>query len=216
MLAMRPFAAGSASAQVAHRAQPREDLLAREPRHRLHGVVATREGVGPAAVRALAREQVRRDGDEAVGGELVGDGADPVGESEDLVDDDHHRRLVLTLGIDDPGPQRPAGRVDRDELTVPRRRVEPFLGALLARRQRRGPDGDEQPAREPRRREHHFHHADDLHITSQSRSGAPSGKNARNGRASSTARAKDGRASSRRRYARTLGNASPIGWVQSA
>jgi hypothetical protein len=58
------------------------------------------------AVRAIGkvlhRQKVGRDGDEAIGGELVGNAADPGGKSEDLVNDDHHRSLRATLRIDNP------------------------------------------------------------------------------------------------------------------
>ena len=71
--------------------------------------------------RDLAGEQVGRDGDEAVGGELVGHPAHPGGEAEDLVHDDDDGRLGRALRIDHPGAhavRRP--RPDHGVLAVAR------------------------------------------------------------------------------------------------
>ena len=56
-----------------------------------HGVALER--FGSAAAFAFAGEQIGRDGDEALGGERVGDAAHPIGQAEDLVDDDDDGRL---------------------------------------------------------------------------------------------------------------------------
>jgi len=66
-----------------------------------------------------AGEQVRRDGDESLGRQLVGDRSDPVGQPVDFVDDDHDRRLLLALGMDDPGVDVVAIDGDVDPLAVP-------------------------------------------------------------------------------------------------
>ena len=98
----------------------------------------------------LPGQQVGRHGDEALGRELVGHRADPVGESEDLVDHDDDRRLVLALGIDDPDANRRAAHVDVDELAVARRRVQTRGGVVLRGRQpvtgrrRGGADGEHE------------------------------------------------------------------------
>jgi len=76
-----------------------------------------------------------------VGRELVGDPADPVGEPEDLVDDEHDRRLPAPLGIDGPHADRRAPHVDARELAVPRRGVQPRLGRVLGGRQLGAPRG---------------------------------------------------------------------------
>src|SRR5207253_127875 len=77
------------------------DLFILEAADRLHDVIAIGEGVGAAAIGAHSGNQVGGDGDEAVGGELVGHRAQPVGEAVDLADDDHHGRFFLDLGVHD-------------------------------------------------------------------------------------------------------------------
>ena len=63
-------------------------------------------GVRPAG--AVAAQQIGRDGDEAFGGELVGHGADPVRQTEDLMDHDDGRGAGRPLGIRHPGVNRVA------------------------------------------------------------------------------------------------------------
>ena len=88
------------------------------------------EGFGAAAVGAFAGEEVGCDGDEAVGGELVGDGAGPVGEAEDFVDDEDDGGLVFSFGVDDVGFEGGfgAGDVDVDEFAVARGGIAAGLG----------------------------------------------------------------------------------------
>jgi hypothetical protein len=52
--------------------------------------------------KILHRQKIRRDGNETIGRELVRNAADPGGKSEDLENDDHHRSLGATFGIDNP------------------------------------------------------------------------------------------------------------------
>ena len=102
----------------------------------------------PAAVRAHAGEEVGCEGDEALLRELVGDAAHPVGQAEDLVDDDDDPRLLLLLGVDDPRHELPAvGELDVDPLPVPRRLREGLLRLVGVGRDRLA------PASRPGRRE---------------------------------------------------------------
>jgi hypothetical protein len=48
-------------------------------------------------------QEVRSNRNKSIGSELVGDGADPGGKPENLVYYDYHRRLGLTLRVDNPG-----------------------------------------------------------------------------------------------------------------
>src|ERR687885_762197 len=50
----------------------------------------------------LARQEVRRDGDEAICRELVGNAANPAGEAEDLVDHDDDGGAVAPLRVHHP------------------------------------------------------------------------------------------------------------------
>jgi hypothetical protein len=52
--------------------------------------------------KVFHRQKVWRDGNETISSELVSNAADPGRKSEDLVNDDHHRSLGTTLGIDNP------------------------------------------------------------------------------------------------------------------
>ena len=79
------------------------------------------ERLGPAAVRALARQEVGHDGDEAVLRELVAERARPVAHAVDVVNHEHDAGLVLALGIDDPGLERAAvGQLDVHPFAVAR------------------------------------------------------------------------------------------------
>ena len=107
------------------------------------GADVVAERFGAAAVGAEAAEKVGGDGDEALGGQLVGDATDPVGHAEDLVDDDHDRGLVGPLGVDDPGVQLDVGTGERhvDPFAVARGGGQRLGGyaVVAGGRQRDGP-----------------------------------------------------------------------------
>ena len=80
------------------------------------------------------------------GGELVGHLFGPVGEAEDLVDEDDDGGLVLDLGIDDEGLDGAVAVLEGDVLAVARRGFEAGLGPVL----RVGGDGEETSRRRAR------------------------------------------------------------------
>ena len=106
------------------------------------GVLAG-EGVGASTIGAEAAEQVGRDDDEALSGELVSHLLGPVAEAEDLVDHEDDRGLLADLGIDDEGLHGAIAVVDGDVLAVARRLFQRRLGPVL-RDQRRSGEGEEQ------------------------------------------------------------------------
>src|SRR6266498_2816495 len=72
--------------------------------------------------------------DESFTGELVCHAADPIGEPEDLVNEDDDTGLVLALGIDHPRLDRSTGRhLDVHELPMSRRFLQDGLRLLLRR-----------------------------------------------------------------------------------
>ena len=105
------------------------------------GVLAG-EGIGSAAVGAEAGEQVGRDDDEALRGELVGHLLGPVAEAEDLVDHEDDGGLLADLGIDDEGLHGAVAVADGDVLAVARRFLQRRFGPVL-REQRGGGEGEE-------------------------------------------------------------------------
>ena len=70
--------------------------------------------------------------------QLVGHRSHPVGQSEDLVDDDDDRRLLLHLGVGDEAVDRALAVLDGDPLQVPRRFFEPVLDGILQRQPQQG------------------------------------------------------------------------------
>jgi len=106
------------------------------------GVLAG-EGIRSAAVGAEAGEQVGRDDDEALRGQLVGHLLGPVAEAEDLVDHEDDWRPLADLGIDDEGLHGPVAVLDGDVLAVARRLLQRRFGPVL-RDERGGGEGDEQ------------------------------------------------------------------------
>jgi len=66
------------------------------------------------------RKGGRDDGDVAVFGELVGDGADPVAEAEDFVHDEDGHGLVLDLGVDDEALDFAGALIHDDDSVVAR------------------------------------------------------------------------------------------------
>ena len=93
--------------------------------------------VRAAALRPHAGEQIGHDGDIAGFGQFVGHQTRPVGGAEDLMDDDHGRRLVLDLRIDDEGLHFAVAVLELNPLPVARRLFETLLGPVLGRRERR-------------------------------------------------------------------------------
>jgi len=80
--------------------------------------VHAREGVRATAVGAEAGEEIRRDDDEACGGQVVGHRFGPVGEAEYLVNKDNDRYLLLNLGVHDEGLDGAVAMLDGDVLAV--------------------------------------------------------------------------------------------------
>ena len=107
------------------------DLVGGEAGDGLGDRVLRREGVGAAAVGAGAGEQVGRDDDVALGGELVGHLLGPVAEAEDLVDEDDDGGLLADLGIDDEGLHGAVAVLEGDVLAVARRLFEGGFGPVL-------------------------------------------------------------------------------------
>src|SRR5687768_1403946 len=62
----------------------------------IHGEAVGVKGAG------MSGKEIWRDGNEAIGRELVGDATDPGAEPEDLVHDDDDGRIRAALGIDHP------------------------------------------------------------------------------------------------------------------
>src|SRR5439155_18617254 len=88
---------------------------------------------------ALSGEQIRRDGDEAVSRELVGDAPDPSREAEDLINHHDDGRLCASLRVHDPGANavtRP--RPDHRPFAVPWRRSEALRHRRRVWRKARG------------------------------------------------------------------------------
>ncbi len=85
----------------------------------------------PPPLGAGAGEEVGGDDDEAGGGEVVGHGFGPVGEAEDLVDEDDDGDFVFDLGIDDEGLDGAVAVLDGDVLAVARRGFEAGFGPVL-------------------------------------------------------------------------------------
>ena len=121
---------------VADRIQSRRGLLRRQLAHELrHGVAAARR-LGASAVRAVAGDQVRRDGDEALPGELIGDGPDPVGRLRRCWIKEDDTRPLLALRVDRPGAhRRPARDFHVRPFAVTGRFLELLLGLVVRRRQ---------------------------------------------------------------------------------
>jgi hypothetical protein len=106
-------------------------------------------GAGAAAVGAHAGEEVRDDGDVAVFGELVRDGADPIAEAVDFVDDKDGHGFVLDLGVDDEALDFTGAMVDGDELVVAGGVVEAIEdGGGILRQAGEGKEGEEKPREE--------------------------------------------------------------------
>lgn len=100
-------------------------------------------GVGAAAVGADAGEEVGRDDDEALCGELVGHLFGPVAEAEDFVDHDDDGRFGADLGIDDEGLHGAVAMFEGDVLAVARGFFEHRLGPVL-REKGSGGGGEKQ------------------------------------------------------------------------
>jgi len=105
-------------------------------------VVLAGEGVCSAAVGAEAGEQVGRDDDEALGGELVGHLLGPVAEAEYLVDHQDDGGLLADLGIDDECLHGAVAVAEGDVLAVARRFLQRRLGPIL-REERASGEGKE-------------------------------------------------------------------------
>ena len=82
------------------------------------GCLLVGEGTGAAGVRSEAGEEVGGDDDVAHGGDVVSHAACPVGEAEDLVDEQDDGRLVADFGIDDEGVDGAAAVGDLDPFLV--------------------------------------------------------------------------------------------------
>jgi hypothetical protein len=78
------------------------------------------EAGGAAAVGAHAGQQIGRDGDVTGGGELVSDFLRPIGEAEDLVDDEDDGCFAFDFGIGDERFDRATVVFGGDELTMAR------------------------------------------------------------------------------------------------
>src|SRR5580765_191664 len=91
-------------------------------RHGCHDLLLRRERRRIAAVFAMPDDDVRRDGNEAFGCELVGDAADPVAQPEDLHDHDDDWRFAVASRVNDPRAHRLAVDHDIDVLALARRR----------------------------------------------------------------------------------------------
>ena len=94
-VAILPLPAGIFLAKSADGVEVGGDLVGVEAGDGFGDGVLAREGVGAAAVGAGAGEEVGCDDDEACGGEVVGHRFGPVGEAEDLVDEDDDGDLAL-------------------------------------------------------------------------------------------------------------------------
>ena len=105
--------------------------------------VLASELAGAAAVRAKPAQQVGSDHDESLPSQLVGHLFCPVAETEDLVDQNHHRSLGFHLGVHNQGLNAAAAVLKCDVFTVARGSVEACLGPVL-RRQGSGEHGKQQ------------------------------------------------------------------------
>src|SRR6185436_5071833 len=89
---------------------------------------ARNETVRPAG-KVLHRQQIGRDGDETVRGELISDAPNPRRKSEYLMDDYYHRCLGASLRINDPGVQAVSiASADHPPLAMARRRGQTCRG----------------------------------------------------------------------------------------
>ena len=81
---------GQCDRMVAHRVEPRDRVSRLERADEPDDLVAAGHRGGPSSIRSQPRQQIRHNGDEPVLGQPVRHGAHPVGQPEDLVDDQHH------------------------------------------------------------------------------------------------------------------------------
>src|SRR5205809_6080880 len=90
-----------------------------------------------ATGKVLHCQQIRRDGDESIGSELICYCAHPVGQPEDLVDDDHHWRFRTPLGIHHPCVKAVSiASLKHYPFGVSRRSTESCPGSCRIRRKR--------------------------------------------------------------------------------
>ena len=102
-----------------------------EARDGFGGGVHAGEGVGVAVVWAEAGEEIGRDDDEALAGELVSHLFSPVAEAEDFMDENDDGSFGFDFGIDDEGLNGATAVLEVDVLMVAGRGVEAGFGPVL-------------------------------------------------------------------------------------
>ncbi len=124
--------AGGLLGDVVHgRVQVGRHLIRRQLEDRVAHVVRAAEVAGPASLWTHTGQQIGHDGDVSGLGQLIGGQARPVGGAEDFVDDDHGRRLVLDLRVDDERLHLAVAVLDLHPLPVARGLFQPFLRPVL-------------------------------------------------------------------------------------
>src|SRR5207245_10251274 len=111
-------------------------LAGRQPRPRPGDGGAAGMGAGAAASGARAREEVGRYGDVPGFRKLVSHAANPIGEPEDLVNEDDHGRLVLDLRINEETFHLAAALLDLYVFLVARRFFQSRFRFVLGRSRR--------------------------------------------------------------------------------
>ena len=77
--------------------------------------------------------QIRRDGDHAVLSQFVAQAAHPIRETKNFTDNQHGRRFVFTLRVNDERLDGAATRFDIDPVGVPRRTVQSLSTKIFDR-----------------------------------------------------------------------------------
>ncbi len=124
-------AGGDLFGEVGYGVEVRGDGVGVEARDGFRDGVHAREGVGATTVGAEAGEEIGRDDDEAGRGQVVGHRFGPVGEAEDLVDEDDDGGLLLDFGVDDEGLDGAVAVFDGDIFAMAGRGFEAGLGPVL-------------------------------------------------------------------------------------
>ena len=86
---------------------------------------------GIAVFVFLAAEKIGRDRNHAALGQFIAQAAQPIGQSENFLNDKHYRRFVFSLRINHEGFDRAIARFKINPIRVPRRTVQSILAKIF-------------------------------------------------------------------------------------
>jgi hypothetical protein len=122
---------------AAHSVESRIHFIRGQGTNRLAHRVAFKR-IGSAAVRPLARKEIRGERNESFRRQLISNRSRPVRQAEDFMDNDDHGRLAFALGVDHPCLEFGLGLGQRDvnPLAMPWRVLKRLRRVGVIRRNR--------------------------------------------------------------------------------